>query len=74
MGWRTGGSEFQFMYNNELFLLHVTQTASRAQPVSYPMDTAGLFPELKWPGSETGHSSPIITEVKKKWVYTPTPA
>jgi hypothetical protein len=34
----------------------------------------GLFPqEAEQPGRETDHSPPVSAEVKKMWMYTPTP-
>jgi hypothetical protein len=32
-----------------------------------------LSPEVKRPGSEFDHSPPTSAEVKKMWIYTPTP-
>jgi hypothetical protein len=37
------------------------------------MDTGGLFPEVKRPGSEADHSPPTSAEVKKTWICTSTP-
>jgi hypothetical protein len=37
------------------------------------MGTRGFSLGVKWPGSETDHSPPTSTEVKKMWVYTSTP-
>jgi hypothetical protein len=36
---------------------------------TYPMGTPGV----KWSGPEADHSPPASAEVKKTWVYTPTP-
>jgi hypothetical protein len=52
---------------------HRIRTGSGAHPASYPMDTRGSFPELKWPGREGDHSPPSSAEVKNAWCYTSPP-
>jgi hypothetical protein len=42
-------------------------------PTTYPMGTGGSFPGVKRPGREADHSPPASAEVKKMWIYTPTP-
>jgi hypothetical protein len=37
------------------------------------MGTGGSFPGVKRPGREADHSPPTSAEVKKMWIYTPTP-
>jgi hypothetical protein len=32
-----------------------------------------LSPGVRWPWHEADHSSPTSAEVKKMWIYTPTP-
>jgi hypothetical protein len=54
--------------------LYVVKTGSGAHPTFYPMGTGGaLFPGVKLPGREGGHSPPTSTEGKKVWIYTSTP-
>jgi hypothetical protein len=40
---------------------------------SYKMGTGGSFPGVKRQGSEADRSPPTSAEVKKTWIYTPTP-
>jgi hypothetical protein len=54
-------------------LLHVVQTGSGVKPTSYPMGTGALSQGVKRPGREADHSPPASSEVKKMWIYTPTP-
>jgi hypothetical protein len=55
-------------------LLHVFQTISGADSLSYPMGTGGvLFPELKWPGRQSYHSPPTNVKIKNTWIYISTP-
>jgi hypothetical protein len=49
-------------------ILHVVKTGSRIHPTSHPMGTG-----VKRPGHEADHSPPTSAEVKKMWIYTPTP-
>jgi hypothetical protein len=44
-----------------------------AHPASRPMDTGALSPEVKRQRREADHSPPTSDEVKKMWIYTPTP-
>jgi hypothetical protein len=37
------------------FSLHSIQTGAGAHPASYPVDTAALSTEVKWPGHEADH-------------------
>jgi hypothetical protein len=37
------------------------------------MGTEGFFSKVKRLGRETDHSLPASAEVKKMWIYTPTP-
>jgi hypothetical protein len=69
----TEGSEFDSRKSQEFSLLHVPQADSGVQPASYPMDTEGSFPGVKWPEREGKNSSPTSAEVKKIWIYTSTP-
>jgi hypothetical protein len=58
----------------EFSLHHVVQTGSEAHPASYPMGTGGSFHGgVKRPGIEADHSPPASADVKKTWIYTPTP-
>jgi hypothetical protein len=54
-------------------LRHRVQTGSGAHPVSYPMDTGGLSPRVKWPGREADSLPPSSAKVKNAWSYTSTP-
>jgi hypothetical protein len=49
------------------------QTASGAQPASYPMGTGGSSLGVKRPAREADHSPPASTEVKKILIYTSIP-
>jgi hypothetical protein len=51
----------------------VVQTGSGVHPTSYTMGAGGSFPGVKRPGREADHSPPTSAEVKKIWIYTPTP-
>jgi hypothetical protein len=73
MCWTTERSEFESRYVQEFSLLHVVQTGSGVHPTSYPMGTAGSFPEGKRPGLEADHSLPTSAGVKKMWIYSSTP-
>jgi hypothetical protein len=46
--------------------------SSGVHPASYPMETAGLSPEVKRPGRQADHSPPANAEVKKMWIYNST--
>jgi hypothetical protein len=50
MGWMADGSEFESLKGKDLSPLHVVQTGSGAEPVSYPMGTGGSFPGSKAAG------------------------
>jgi hypothetical protein len=41
--WTTEGSVFESWWGQEFSLLHVVQTGSGANPVSYPMGAGGSF-------------------------------
>ncbi|PNF15380.1 hypothetical protein B7P43_G00977, partial [Cryptotermes secundus] len=49
------------------------QTGSVAHTASYPTVPGTLSQGVKRPGRETDHSPPTSAEVKKTWIYTPTP-
>jgi hypothetical protein len=70
---KSKGSEFESRWGQEFSLLHIVQTGSAVHPTSYPMGTGGSFPGGKRPGREADHPPPTSVEVKKTWVYTPTP-
>lgn len=58
-GWGFGYDSSQ----GQKFLLHHDfETVSGISPSSYPLGTAGLFPEMKRP-DETGPSLPSIAEI-----------
>jgi hypothetical protein len=57
----------------ESLLPHIVQTDSRAHPAFYPVVTGGYFRGGKGAEREADHSPPNSAEVKKTWVYTPTP-
>jgi hypothetical protein len=71
-GWTTEGSEFESRQGQE-FSLHVIHTGSGVHPTSYSMGTGALSLAVKRPGRETDNSPPASVEVKKIWIYTPTP-
>jgi hypothetical protein len=48
--------------------LHVVQTGFVVHPTSYVMGWG-----VKRPGREADHSPPASSEIKKMWIYTPTP-
>jgi hypothetical protein len=50
-GWTTEGSEFESRYDQEFSFLHVVQTGSGVNPISYPMGTRGSFPGGKATGA-----------------------
>jgi hypothetical protein len=50
-----------------------SRPGSGVHATSYPMGTGALSPGVKRPGCESDHSPPTSTEVKKIWIYTPTP-
>jgi hypothetical protein len=52
-------------------LLHIAQTASGVHPTSYPMDTGGFLPGVKWPGREADQSPPASAEVKNLYIHFP---
>jgi hypothetical protein len=58
---------------SRISLLHVVRTGSEAHPASYTMGTWALSPVVKRPECEAAHSPPTSAEVKKIWIYTPTP-
>jgi hypothetical protein len=61
------------IHNSGNFSLHHrVQNGSGAHPASYPVDTRGSFPGVKWPGREADHSRPSSAEVKNAWSYTST--
>jgi hypothetical protein len=50
------------------------KTRSGAHPAFYPMGSGDSFPERKAAGGpEVHHSPPTSAEVKKMWIYIPTP-
>jgi len=53
-----------------LSVCYRAQTRSGALPGSYPMDTGGYFPGVKWPGREADHSRASSAEVKNALSYT----
>jgi hypothetical protein len=63
---------FSSSYLGDLFEL---QTGSVPHPTSYPLGTGGgaLSPGLKRQELEADHSASSSAEVKKTWIYTPTP-
>jgi hypothetical protein len=54
------------------FLFSMSRPAE-AHPAFYPVGTGTSFPRVKRPEREDDHSPPTSVEVKKTWVYTPTP-
>jgi hypothetical protein len=74
MGWTTHRSEFEARWGQDFSPLHVIQTGYGAHPATYPMDNRDSFPGVKRPGREAEHSVPTTAEVKKMWIYTPTPS
>jgi hypothetical protein len=63
---------FPFCYQ-EFSLLNVVQTGSGVHPNSYPVGTGGSFLGGKATGREVDNSPLASPEVKKMWIYTPTP-
>jgi hypothetical protein len=65
------GSKFESRQGQEFSLLHVVQTGSGAQPVSYRMGTEGSSPKGIAAGSvKLTTQPPTSAEVKKIWIYT----
>jgi hypothetical protein len=58
MGWMTTGLEFVTQYDQGFSLLHIVQTRSGANPVSYPVGTKVLSLGINWLRHEVDHSPP----------------
>jgi hypothetical protein len=55
--------------------MHVVDTGSEIHPASYLMGNEGAFPGgVKLSGREADHSPPTSADVKKTWIYMPTPS
>jgi hypothetical protein len=68
-----GGGSSSPVRVKKVSLLHIVQTGSGVHPTSYKMGTGGSFQGVKRQEHEADHSSPTSAEVKKMWIYTPTP-
>jgi hypothetical protein len=64
---------FYSRYGKVFSFLHVVQTGSEVHPTSYPMVSGAVSPAVKRPGREADNSPPASAEVKKMWIYAPTP-
>jgi hypothetical protein len=61
-------------HSRQRSLVHSVHDGSRTHPASYPMSTAGSFPELKRPWRETDHSpsSTLRSSVVDLYLHSPT--
>jgi hypothetical protein len=72
MGWLGGGLRVWFPVKVRFFSLHIIQTSSGANQVSYPMCKRGSFPGGK-AARDVNVNTPASAEVNKTWIYTSTP-
>jgi hypothetical protein len=70
---RGGGWSSSPVRVKKFLVLHIVQTDSGVHPTSYKMGTGGSFPGVKRQGREADRSPPTSAEIKKMWIYTPTP-
>jgi hypothetical protein len=72
LSWTTEDSEFESVYGQELYFLHIFLNSSGAHPAPYTMRTRGFFPQVKLQERETDNSPPTSAEVKKTSIYLST--
>jgi hypothetical protein len=53
--------------------LSSNQSSSKSRSILSPWVLGAFSQEIKRPGREVDHSPPTSAEVKKTWIYTPTP-
>jgi hypothetical protein len=71
---RATGLEFESREIQEFSLLRIVQTGSGVHAASYPNGTGGAAsPGVNRQGREADQSPPISVDLKKTWIYTPTP-
>jgi len=69
LGTASVGQDTTYITSNRYIfaLLLIDQTYCGAHPAHHPVGTGACFPEGKWRGIESDHSTPFSIEVKNTW-------